>query len=89
MVKKKIAGKKTKKEIVTKKDEEVDGANEATVPLTKAKKPLATEFVDIAPIVEEKTDEDVIEGLEEGEEDEEELTLDEEEINPFGDKWEQ
>lgn len=87
MVRTKTSGtKKTKvRENNKERDDIVDNM------LTKGKKILETEDSDIftAPIVEEKNEEVVL-----AEEDQEELALDdagmdEEEINPFGDKWEE
>lgn len=59
---------------------------------TKSKIPLEIEDPDVAHpiIVEEKIEEDPLVKEENSDElESEEATLDEEELNPFGDKWEQ
>ncbi len=55
----------------------------------KVKKPLEVDAADILPEVEEKVvEEDVAILGTEDEESEEGLSLDSEDVNPFGDKWE-
>ena len=76
---------KNKSSVKRIKREKIDKA-----PVKKDNKGEAIELADVLPIIvaEEKLEEEITEINEEDEEDED-LTLDEEEINPFGDKWEQ
>ena len=89
---KKVPAKKTVKKVVKTADEteeielEVD---EASTGKGKVKKPLEIDAVDILPEVEEKAveEESPLLGLED-EESEDAVSLDSEDLNPFGDKWE-
>ena len=74
-------------EEVDEHDEEEIGALEAK---GKAKKPVEIDAADILPEVDEKiVDEENPLLVGEEEESDEEVSLDDEDLNPFGDKWEQ
>lgn len=85
--KKLVVTKKSAPTVVEKTTEEVRG--EADAIIAKNKKPI--EIGDLEPVVagvEEKSEEDPLVATTE-EEDTEEAVLDGEELNPFGDRWEE
>lgn len=67
--------------------------NELDVPETeetKSKKPVDLEAaLEPASVIEDKIEEDPLVATEDSEEDEDGLSLDDDELNPFQDKWEQ
>ena len=67
--------------------------NELDVPETeetKSKKPLDLEAaLEPASVIEDKIEEDPLVATEDSEEDEDGLSLDDDELKPFQDKWEQ
>jgi hypothetical protein len=89
MAQKKIVHQKQAKN----KKVERDAENELDIPETeetKSKKPVDLEAaLEPASVIEEKIEEDPLVATEDPEEDEEGLSLDDDELNPFQDKWEQ
>jgi hypothetical protein len=83
----KIIKKGSTKPIVKNVDEKED-ESDVTEVQGKVKKPLEIDVADILPETEEKVeDEIVVPGSEE--DDEDAPSLDAEDLNPFGDKWEE
>lgn len=78
-------------EEVENKPEEEEEETETEVDGPKSKKAIDIEAVlEPAPIVEEKVDDEIVSPLEDADElSSDELSLDDDELNPFGDKWEQ
>ncbi len=89
MAQKKIVHQKQAKN----KNVERDAENELDIPETeetKSKKPVDLEAaLEPASVIEDKIEEDPLVATEDPEEDEEGLSLDDDELNPFQDKWEQ
>lgn len=89
MAQKKIVHQKQAKN----KKVERDAENELDIPETeetKSKKPVDLEAaLEPASVIEDKIEEDPLVDTEDPEEDEEGLSLDDDELNPFQDKWEQ
>lgn len=89
MAQKKIVHQKQAKN----KKVERDAENELDIPETeetKSKKPVDLEAaLEPASVIEDKIEEDPLVATEDPEEDEEGLSLDDDELNPFQDKWEQ
>ncbi len=73
------------------KDKEVVEENEEEIVGPKAKKSVDLESaLEPANIIDDKTDDEIPVITDDGEEStSEELSLDDDELNPFGDKWEQ
>jgi len=93
---KKVPAKKTPKSVakpVSKEIEEIEEIEteigEVSTGKGKVKKPLEIDTADILPEVEEKIadEESPLLGLED-EDSEEAVSIDSEDLNPFGDKWE-
>lgn len=59
------------------------------IPKGKAKKPVEVDAADILPEVEEKIEEDIVIPGFEDEDSDDVAGLDDEDLNPFGDKWEE
>ena len=70
---------------IEEKEEEIDILS----PKGKAKKPVEIDAADILPEVDEKIDEETVALSLEDEESEDVASLDAEDLNPFGDKWEE
>ncbi len=91
--KKKISIKKskTKESASPEQETEVETSEDAEeVVGPKAKKGVDLESaLEPASIIDEKVDEDLPISLDDEESASEEISLDDEELNPFGDKWEQ
>lgn len=80
-----MSGKKTSK-VRSKKEGDLEEQEE----LPKSKKPIDLEAIlEPSSVVDEKIDDVLAPLSEDSEEISDEDSLDEEEINPFGDKWEQ
>ncbi len=78
---------KTKKATVEVVQEEQ--IHEADITPSKVKKPLEIDEPEVVGGIEEKLEEDPLIGATEDEESSEEASLDGEELNPFGDRWEE
>lgn len=97
LVKNKATKSKTKDEteneevIENKPEEEEEAETETEADGPKSKKSIDIEAVlEPAPIIEEKVDDEIVTPTEDGDElSTDELSLDDDELNPFGDKWEQ
>ena len=93
MATKKVTKINKKTELVTPEidahEEEEDGGD-IVMPSKKSVKPIAEiDTVDILPEIDEKVDDESV-ALEIEDEDSEDIpSLDEDDLNPFGDKWEQ
>ena len=86
---KKLHPKKKTKPVTKTKPPVEDNEEEVSVPVSKIKKVVEVDIQeDVGIIVEEKPEVDPLLGDEEADELSSEESLDEEEINPFGDKWE-
>jgi len=82
------ANKKTTKPVVAVVEETDEEEIDIVTPKSASKKPLEIDVAEILPETDEKIDEEAPVIGAEDEESEEGLSLDEEELNPFGDKWE-
>jgi hypothetical protein len=89
--KKTLHSKNTKPKPVSKDSEGENEAEVAELDGPKAKKGVDIEAaLEPAAIIDEKVEEDILPPSEDAEDaNADELTLDDEELNPFGDKWEQ
>jgi hypothetical protein len=83
--------KKVLKNKETKNTDTVEENEEEEIVGTKSKKPVDLESaLEPANIIDEKTDDEIPVITDDSEESAgEELSLDDDELNPFGDKWEQ
>jgi hypothetical protein len=88
----------TKSRVKTKKPDPVveEHAEESGHPETdldvkpgKAKKPIEIDEPEVAVAIDEKVEDDPLVGAVEEDDTAEEISLDGEEINPFGDRWEE
>ena len=85
---KNLHSKHTKTRITSSPQQNDEDLNELKVLNVKKTSDLES-ILEPALILEEKTEEDPLAVVEETDESNEEVSLDDEELNPFGDKWEQ